>query len=70
MMHASADFGEFKLWDVLSGRELLSLPLKGRSGFAFSPDGQRIYWMSSASESFEAELGIWDATPVPENLMR
>ena len=61
------------LWDIRSGRELLSLPIDGRTGLgeraagpdsrvAFSPDGARL-----ALVGFGGVM-IWDATPGPEVL--
>ena len=59
------------LWDIRSGRELLSLPIDGHTGLgeraagpdsrvAFSPDGARL-----ALVGFGGVM-IWDATPGPE----
>jgi eukaryotic-like serine/threonine-protein kinase len=61
------------LWDIRSGRELLDLPVDGRTGLgeraagpdsrvAFSPDGARL-----ALVGFGGVM-IWDATPGPEDM--
>jgi WD40 repeat protein len=59
--------GTVKLWDVATGREVLTL-LHGRddrlTGVSFSPDGHQIV---STSESGTVKL--WDATPLPEASM-
>jgi serine/threonine protein kinase/WD40 repeat protein len=61
--------GEVKVWDVPGGRELLTLPTKGLGGygigsFAFSPDGDRLFLVGGPADGPEAEVQIWDATPL------
>jgi WD40 repeat protein len=51
---------ELKIWDALTGDELLTLEKVGFSGMAFSPDGHRLF--SAGSEG----LSLFDATPLPE----
>jgi RNA polymerase sigma factor (TIGR02999 family) len=36
------------------------------SGFAFSPDGQRLFYIPAGNRR-DAEVQVWDATPLPEN---
>jgi WD40 repeat protein len=66
---------EVKLWDLAGGREMLTLKTTGvdlvgsnglgNSGFAFSPDGHRLFYLPGGSRR-EAEVQVWDATPMPE----
>jgi WD40 repeat protein len=59
--------GAVKLWDVATGREILSL-LHGKgdqvTGVSFSPDGRQI-----VSTSERGTIKVWDATPMPEASM-
>jgi WD40 repeat protein len=60
---------EMKVWDADGGRELLSLPTKGLrnlSNFAFSRDGRRLFHVAPALRRRDAEVRVWDATPLPE----
>jgi WD40 repeat protein len=57
--------GEVKIWAMASGREVLTLPMKGASQFAFSPDGSRLYWATGAFEGAEVQVHIWNATLLP-----
>src|SRR5205823_13358202 len=58
-----AETGEIKIWDVATGRELLTF--KGHQGgvhaVAYSPDGR---FFASAGGTFNqsGEVKIWDAT--------
>jgi WD40 repeat protein len=66
---------EVKLWDLVGGREMLNVETTGvdligssglgYSGFAFRPDGQRLFYIPGGSYH-DAEVQIWDATPIPE----
>jgi WD40 repeat protein len=67
---------EVKLWDLAAGREMLTLKasavdlggsdsLLENSGFAFSPDGRRLSYIPAGSRR-EAEVQVWDATPMPD----
>ena len=58
---------EVKLWDVAGGRELLTLPAIGKGGLTFSPDGLRLSYVSATKHSGDAEVQVWDATPMPED---
>jgi serine/threonine protein kinase/WD40 repeat protein len=58
--------GEIKVWDAASGRELLSLPIKGRGSFAFSKDGYRLWCASGVIHGSDVEMQVWDATPLAE----
>jgi serine/threonine protein kinase/WD40 repeat protein len=69
LLSLSTPSEEVKIWDVQSGRELASLPLKG-SCFTLSPDGGRLYWVRNAYLTPEAEVGVWDGTPLEENRRR
>jgi WD40 repeat protein/serine/threonine protein kinase len=61
--------GEVKVWETTSGRELLTLPIKGH-GFlaspAFSRDGHRLFVLDGNSLGQDVEVRVWDATPLPE----
>ena len=67
---------EVKLWDLAGGREMLTLQATGvdligsnspgNSGFAFSPDGHRLFYLPGGSRR-DAEVQVWDATPLPED---
>jgi WD40 repeat protein len=69
LLSFSTQSEEVKIWDVHSGRELVGLPLKG-SCFSLSPDGGRLYWVRNAYLTPEAEVGVWDGTPLQENRRR
>src|SRR5262249_19325998 len=66
---------EVKLWDLASGREMLTLKTNGvdlagsnglgNSGFAFSPDGHRLSYLPGGSRR-QAEVQVWDAKPMPD----
>jgi WD40 repeat protein len=68
--------GEVKLWDLDGGREVLTLQTTWvsvfesgairDSGFAFSPDGHRLYFVPGGSHR-DADVQAWDATPLPED---
>ena len=67
---------EVKLWDLAGGREMLTLDAIGvalvggnllrSSGFGFSPDGQRLFYVPSGLHR-DAEVKVWDATPLPDD---
>jgi serine/threonine protein kinase/WD40 repeat protein len=57
---------ELKVWDAVGGRELLTLPTTGMGSFAFSPDGKRLTWVGGPQNGSEAEVRVWDATPLPD----
>ena len=66
---------EVKLWDLVGGRELLTLQATGvdrigtselgRSCLAFGPDGHRLSYIPCGSRRV-AEVQVWDATPMPD----
>jgi eukaryotic-like serine/threonine-protein kinase len=68
--------GEVKLWDLDGGREVLTLQTPGGSvfgsgairdsGFAFSPDGHRLYFVPGGNHR-DADVQVWDATPLPKD---
>jgi hypothetical protein len=67
---------EVKLWDLVGGREMLTLKATGvdlvgsnalgNSGFTFSPEGHRLFYLPGGSRR-EAEVQVWDATPLPDD---
>src|SRR5205823_10762449 len=54
-------FGQLKLWDAVSGKELLSLP--GQMSVAFSADGRLLTAPASGSLTAEGTVNVWDAAP-------
>ena len=64
---------EVKLWDPAGNREMLTLKTAGvdlvgsngigNSGFAFSPDGHRLFYLPGGSRR-QAEVQVWDATAI------
>jgi Tol biopolymer transport system component/tetratricopeptide (TPR) repeat protein len=60
-------YGEVKLWEVASGKELLTLKGEGHThgviSVAFSPDGQRL-----ASASWDGTVQLWEAASGKELL--
>jgi WD40 repeat protein len=66
---------EVKLWDLAGGGERLTLNTTGvdlvgsnglgNSGFAFSGDGRRLFYVPGGSRR-DAEVQVWDATPLPD----
>ena len=61
--------GEVKLWDLSTGRELLTLETERgcTSRVAFSEDGQRLYHLACAEQDPNAVMQTWDGTPLPAN---
>jgi WD40 repeat protein len=67
---------EVKLWDLAGGREMLTLKTAGvdlvgsqglgSSGFAFSADGHRLFYLPGGSRR-EAEVQVWDATRLADD---
>jgi WD40 repeat protein len=67
---------EIKLWDLSGGREMLTLEatgidligsnVLGSSGFAFSPDGLRLFHVPAGNRR-DAEVQVWDATRLPDD---
>ncbi len=55
--------GEFKIWDTVTGEELLAIsPERGPVyGVAFSPDGSRL-----ATAGGDGSVNIWNGTPLAE----
>jgi WD40 repeat protein len=54
--------GEATVWEVASGKRILSLPHEGIFvSAAFTPDGQRLATISMTTR-FVSEIKIWDAT--------
>jgi WD40 repeat protein len=53
--------GEFKIWDMATGEEMLTIPSQvgAAYGVAFSPDGA---WLATAGGG--ASVRIWDGTPL------
>ena len=52
--------GALKLWDVVSGKEALTIRVVEPGGVVFSPDGWQI-----ATGSGDATVRIWDAKARP-----
>jgi hypothetical protein len=46
--------------------ELLSLPATGSGSLAFSRDGHRLSYVSMVGEKRDAQIQVWDATPLEE----
>jgi len=67
---------EVVLWDLSGGREMLTLRATGLdrtgsnvlefSGFGFSPDGQRLFYIPAGNRR-DAEVQVWDASPLTDN---
>jgi WD40 repeat protein/tRNA A-37 threonylcarbamoyl transferase component Bud32 len=55
---------EVKLWEPVTGREILTLP--GRVVVAFSPDGNLLAAPGSGGLDAAAEVRVWDGTPTGE----
>ena len=49
------------------GRELLTLPAIGKGSLTFSPDGLRLSYVSATKHRGDAEVQVWDATPLPDD---
>ena len=70
---------EVKLWDFEGGREILTLQTTrrdligssglGSSGLAFSHDGYRLFFVPGGARRRDAEVQVWDATPLPEGII-
>jgi len=66
---------EVKLCDLAADREMLTLKTTGvdlvgsnglgNSGFAFSPDGHRLFYLPGGVRR-EAKVQVWDATPMAQ----
>jgi WD40 repeat protein len=63
---ANSNGAAVKLWDIVAGRELLTLRTEGNRGqLVFTPDGARLFAVKSSS-SYPGDLvQVWDATPLP-----
>ena len=61
--NGQSDAGELRLWDVDTGRELLTARLEADSGRSlhFTPDGHKLIFLGSRTG-----VHIWDGTPLPE----
>jgi WD40 repeat protein/tRNA A-37 threonylcarbamoyl transferase component Bud32 len=57
--------GEAKLWDLVSGKEVLAL--RGSGSVAFSPDGRRL--ASAGDDAFRGGFKLWDGAPRRERLV-
>ena len=57
---------EVKLWDLATGRDLLTFAAGINPKLAFSPDGFRLSCISDVATKV-AEVQIWDATPLPDD---
>ena len=58
---------EVKLWDVVGGRELLTLPAIGKGDLTFHPDGLHLSYVSTSKNPPGVRVQNWDATPLPED---
>jgi WD40 repeat protein len=71
---ATAGFDDHtaKIWDTVTGQELLTLTAvggdvrRGPRNVVFSPDGQRL----ATAEDLDRTAEVWDARPLPEHLAR
>ena len=57
---------EVKLWDLASGRDLVTWPVSGGRpmGLAFDPDGRRLRVLLSGYQTLDARVVLFDATPL------
>jgi serine/threonine protein kinase/WD40 repeat protein len=57
---------ELKLWDLASGRDLVTWPVSGGRpmGLAFDPDGRRLRVLLSGYTSPDARVALFDAAPL------
>jgi WD40 repeat protein len=61
--YGGQELGEVKIWEVQTGKELITLggPSRNFFGVAFSPCGRRL-----ATVSLDGVVKIWDGTPVAQ----
>jgi WD40 repeat protein len=60
----TADNERLRVWNVLTGQELLSLPrTEGINSLTFTPDGHRL--IAVESEFGEKRIHVFDGTPLP-----
>jgi WD40 repeat protein len=61
---------EIKVWDTVSGRELLNLNVPSEDRFrvqlGLSADGHRLFSLEGGSGSPDVAIRTWDATPLPD----
>ena len=57
---------ELKLWDLASGRDLVTWPVSGGRpmGLAFDPDGHRLRVLLSGYPTLDARVVLFDAAPL------
>jgi serine/threonine protein kinase/WD40 repeat protein len=61
----NSERGEIKLWDTVTGRELLTLRTSGRrSQIVFSKDGNRLFAVKNFNNDPGDLVQVWDATPL------